>query len=353
MAEFSALDVEMAISKTVESPFGSPVESAANLLGFVTTSQGFASPKVEKITDEGKLGNGSEHPRRVRNAYWELISGSISDDLNTGIAALLTRRAAGGSVTTTEVVTDEVWDHEFTLQTKAQGRQLPGSTIYMNVGGESWGLAGAVVGQFTISQEGGNSPTFNADMRTIGRHKLISTISPSLNLPAPTPENYIFGADVLIEFNNGSLLNVSNRVLNLNLTLNNQLIEQDRRPGDPALVTGDYAQGAYMARLQRGDRKCEVSLTLALNENMVEYDAMKNNTDITGFRYRARGPKIGTFAGTDYYHEYEWRYPRCVAFEAMMEGGQPLRRRLMLMPFQADGQNYVNWRIRTATDTLV
>jgi hypothetical protein len=223
----------------------------------------------------------------------------------------------------------------------------------MKVGGEDWGMSGVVVGAFSITQEGGNAPRFTADMTGTGRHTKISTISPTLTLPTPTPENYVFGPDVLLEFNNGSLLNVSSRVLNLSLNLNNQLIESDRRPGDPALVAGDYSKGAYQGRLQRGDRKCEVVLTLALDENTVEYDAMRNNTDITGFRYRARGPKIGNFSGTDYYHEYEWRYPRCVAFEATREGGQPLRRRLMLMPMQADGQNYVNWRIRTAADTLV
>jgi hypothetical protein len=321
-------------------------------MGIVTTGQGFTSPMLDKINEQGKLGSGDEFTRNIRNDYWQQPTGDLGDDLDFKVAPILLRRAAGGTATPTEVVATECFDHDFTLQSKAAGRQLPSTTFWDVVGGDEWGYAGGVVDQFVMQFQTGQPPKYSASIMTSGFHKALSAVSPTLTLPEPQDLEYAYSADILLELNDGSLLNVSERIRSLTFTLRNNHRQNDRRPGDSPLVANDYSKGAYVKRCLRGDRECSVEYTLLGDENKREYLAMLNNTAITGFRILARGPRIGTGSPARY-NELEISLPKVKVMEAARgNDGNDVTRAIRIMALKGAGQNYVNFRVRNRMSTL-
>jgi hypothetical protein len=318
VAEYHIRGMQYGISKSPESAFNTlPAGAATNWLSAVTTNPQLVVPNIEKITDEGKTGNGNEFPTVARNNYWSQPEFSIADELNTDIFAVLLRRAMGATATVAQVAASAQYEHSMTMQLDSSGLQLPSSSLAVLAGSNDMVLGGCVVNSIAVEQQGANPATFTAALVGSGHWKRSSTIA-SFALPAMLAQNYMHGAQTVMNFNDGTSLDLSARVRNLSVALNNNLRRDDRRPGDPFITAGDPTSGAYTARMTRGPRSVNAQVTVLLDSITREFDAHRLNTILTSVTFKFVGYQITGEAAK--YHEVELVIPK--AYVRNIGGGQ-------------------------------
>ncbi len=352
MSEFITRDTDLLISSEPESAYNTNYVDATDFRRMLTTGSPLSLPTLEKLDDSDRIGQGDEFPRQARGNYWSQPKWQISDTVNVDLTALLLARALGGTVTDALVATG-VYDHTFSHQVDADGRQLPSSDVVQNVGGQDWLFPGVVVGAFGFSQEGANAPTFTADLVGSGKHVKISSIDPAFgDFPNPIDQNFMHGAATVVSYNDGSLLDFSaaGRLRNVSFQWANNLRENDRRAGDPFLVSGDHFKGAYVNRCLRGRRQLQISLSVTLDENQREYTKNKETTVLTNVKVLCKGAKIDSTR----YNEFELIVPKAVIMS--IEGGtsdEDLVQNLTLMPLANSSGQILTARIRNSSATLL
>jgi hypothetical protein len=317
MAEYLVRDLKLGLSTTPESSYNSIKVLGSQFLGFEMTGTGLLVPDVEKFDDTGKIGAGHEFPTEQRSGYVLPATMSISDELNTDIAAILARRALGGTdlSSPTVVEADVAWGHDFSMKDNTVSRQLPSSSLVYSLGGADFVWGGCVVDKFGIAQTRSGNPTFTADLIASGINKRIRDISPSFGtVPAPVKQNYMYGAETALQFTDegGTPLYVvtsDQRLKAVNIQLDNAHITDDRRPGDPRVLATDMHKGWYVNRMLHGDRKVTADFTVTHDDTMREYFNAVNDSVITGFIYTAKGYYIG--ASTTHQYQFQITVPKC------------------------------------------
>lgn len=296
MAEYLVRDLKLAISATPEPTYNSMLVSDSDeYLGMLTTGRALYIPDKEKQDDTGKVGTGREFPTEQRSGYVVVPSLEITDELNIDIAALLLRRAMGGADTVGSDIEPAigVYPHVFGLlpNDTIAGRQLPSSTVVWSLGGADFMWGGVVVESFRIDQTNADVPTFTAGLVGSGLYQRIGDIASPPTFPAPTQQRYMLGAETQLEFNDGTNYVVTNaqRLKSFSATLTNNHRTDDRRPGDPRIISAQPRSGHYVNRMLHGDRTVGAEMTVMLDDNLREWANAYNDTIITSFKYRARG----------------------------------------------------------------
>src|SRR5262249_36979683 len=101
----------------------------------VTSAFNISLPNIEKFFDGGLIGSGNEYALSSTNDYISHPSISISDRINTELAAMLFKRALGGTVTNTVVTAAKTWDHSFVPEPGSDDPALPSMTVAAKLGG--------------------------------------------------------------------------------------------------------------------------------------------------------------------------------------------------------------------------
>jgi hypothetical protein len=251
MSEYLVREVKLGLSTLPETAYNEAYVLASDYLGFQMTGTGLLVPDVEKFDDTGKIGAGNEFPTEQRSGYVLPATMSISDELNTGIAAMLARRAFGGPdlASPTVVEAGVAYGHDFAMKDNTVSRQLPSSSLVYALGGADFVWGGCVVDKFSISQTRSGIPTFTADLITSGLNKRIRDISPTFGtVPAPATQHYMLGAETSLKFTDSG---ESATISNVALTTNVATVTANSHPfvvGDTVLVdsSNNIFDGTYV-----------------------------------------------------------------------------------------------------------
>lgn len=357
MAEYLTRNLKLAISAAVEASYNTMRVASGDLYyGFQTTARNFYIPDKEKLDDTGKIGTGREWATNQRSGYISVPSLEITDELNIDIAAVLLRRAMGGTdaspvvipsdayynsdATATESTALALYNHSWGMMT-GSSRQLPSSSLLWSLGGADYIWGGVCIDTFKIDQTQSNVPTFSATMVGSGLNKRLSYLTangevvvngsnvytgpypntgaaPALHppvFPAPTlipapdvgdtypnpVQRYMLGAETKVKFTDptGTLvLTDAQRLKSFSLTLSNNIRTDDKRPGDPRLLgaTGNPKAGHYVNRLLHGDRQVAAEYSIMLDETLREFSDAYDDNIITNFVYTAAGDWLHKYA---------------------------------------------------------
>lgn len=320
MAEYLIRDLKLGISTSPEASYNTMrVGSADTYYGMLTTTRSIYIPDKEKLDDTGKIGTGREFPTEQRSGYITPPSLEISEELNIDLAALFLRRALGGPDTVGSDIEPTLgfYNHTFGMlpNNTAAGRQLPSSTVLWSLGGADYMWGGVVVDQFRVDQNNSGVPTWTATLVGSGVNRRLRYLTANGQLavngtnayngpypgplnneyppsfPAPITQRYMLGAETKVQFNDGSNYIITNaqRLKTFSLTLNNSHRTDDRRPGDPRLTSTNPREGHYINRMLHGDRSVAAEMTVMLDDTLREFADAYNDTEITSFKYTARG----------------------------------------------------------------
>lgn len=301
MAEYMIRDILLALSSAPETVYNTPYVLASDFQRFQMTGQSFPVPTREEFDDLGKIGNGTEFPTYQRSGYVLPATMEVADEANSSIAGILLRRCLGGASAVPsggEILEAGVaFKHTFGMLNTTSGRQLPSSDVVYSLGGLDLLWSGCVVDSFTLAQTNAGTPTFTAGLISSGLYQDISTISPAFgSLPAIDVPDYHLGAETTVEFTDsgGTVSTVTaQRLRSFTLTINNNHITDDRRPGDPRIDVADMSKGWYVNRMLHGDRTVTGEFTVMLDDTLREYLDAQTDDIITGFIITTRGYYIG------------------------------------------------------------
>jgi hypothetical protein len=347
----------MGISKQIESAYNTQYELASDYVALVTSAFNISLPTLGKFFDGGLIGSGSEYARVATPDYLAHPSLTITDRVNTDLAAMLFKRCLGGPATDTAVTSTTSYDHSFVADPASDDPALPSSSIAVKMGGLDLLLSGCVVNSYSVSFSDAAAPTFSAQIVGSGKFKYMSAVTPTpLVLPAYTAQNYMgTSAGVVCSLNDGTVLNLSQlgRLKAFNFSYSNNLITGDRRSGDPLTDPTDINSGAYVNRLTRGIRSCSASIQVYVDQNKREWADHLANTPITAFSWKAQGQKLNT---TDS-NEFEVKIPKSVFTNASVsDSGGKLILSLDMTPLLdvSGGQvGLATGRVRNGIATLV
>lgn len=307
--EFLLSDGQVAISKLTETAINTPYQLTADFIGMRLNPIAPNVPQVQTVDNMDMIGGGDEFADDVRLYNWLQNPITITGKCNSETFAHLLLRALMGTITNAPVTAAASFDHSVPMQTRAQGRTPKYTTLIINLGGADIVSASMAVNSITISQQGTNEPQFSCELIGTGMFQRMADISPAIVIPYPTTHHYFHGAANVIVLNDGVVKNLSSlgRVRSWSVSLQNNLVVGDRRPGDPFKTPGDVRTGAYLRTLLRGKRTSTAQLKLALDENLDELDWLTNNTSLTNLGIKCVGEPIGV---TPENYEVEWKVPK-------------------------------------------
>lgn len=309
MSEFLLSDLQVAMSLLPESAINTPYQTSADFVGMRLNSLPPQVPQVQTVDNMDMIGGGDEFADDVRLYNWLQQPLTLGGKLNSETAAMWLLRALNGTVTNAAVTALHSYDHSAPMQTRAQGRTPKYTTLIMNLGGADIVLASMAVNSFSISQQGTNEPQFAVEVIGTGKFQRLRDItSPAITIPYPVTHHYFHGAAAVLLLNDGVVKNLSSlgRIRSWSVSLQNNLVVGDRRPGDPFKTSGDVRTGAYVRSLLRGKRTAAAQIKLALDENLAELDYLTNNTTLTNLSIKNVGEPIPSSAEN---FEVEWKIP--------------------------------------------
>jgi hypothetical protein len=251
-------------------------------------------PTVDKFDDAGQVGTGSHFASQVCNDYWTQPSVALDTQLDYfGFFGRLWLRAFGGTVAT--AAAGDGYKHTANLQVDSDGDVLPATDLIGKLGPIDALLAGMVVGQATISRQRQGRATLGFNLVGSGKHLNPHGIAA---LPAYTPPS-VCGADtIVVKYTNPSSVVVDLgasgcQFVDMNVTLNNNLLINDRCPGDSSL-TQNGGTANYMGRVPRQDQALDSAISFLLNEDPNEYELHLANSNVTSVVIAIRGALIST-----------------------------------------------------------
>jgi len=352
MADKLILNSVIGVSAEPETTLNDIKTAAAEFIGAKTSALDIQIPNISQILDAGLIGSGDEFAQSFTPDYIEHTGITFSDRLNTSLFAMLIKRLMSGMVTTTEVDTG-VYDHVIEMKASNLDPQLESSSIAFELGGLDLILGGMVGDNWTIQASSGSAPTFSVRKTGTGYFEYMSAQTPALVVPAATAQNYVGqAAQTFVQFNDGTVFDLTSlgRVESVNLQGSNNLQTNDRRLGDSLRASGDNKSGAYVRRLERGERTMSASLGVYVSTDRRGYAAHLAGTEITNFSYKSVGNKIGA---TAYFHEVEFTMPRSVITTPALGGDRKGILTLNFEPMIAPGEDGVyKFRIRNTSATL-
>lgn len=317
MAEFIVQDINLLISKTVETSFNTPKTAGTDFIRAVMRGNTFGFPVMNKVDPSDLVGTGFEFSQLpLRADYWNHPVMTIGEDVNADLFPVFLSRVFGGTNATPTTLNTTGRQHTLLLGASNQ-RQLPSSNLITSVGyvddthpGADFLWMGVVPESVQISQEAGRAPTWAVELVGSGKFATPLPTGVRTGLPAEVgddttngPNMYVHPATVVITYTDGSTINLSTagKIRSWNFQFNNNLRRDDRRPGDPLRVADDPSNGAFVNRLQRGPRTCAAQITVSLDENVTEFVTMSQNRIVDNLSFIMKGNLIaGATPATNY-----------------------------------------------------
>jgi len=296
MPEYLTIDTELWVSKRPESAFNTPPTLGADFLSLVSLNPFWFLPEVDKITNAGRVGVGSEFPTIQCNDYWSHPAVGISNDQELfGVMGRLWLRGFGGAVAITDALADGK-RHTSKLITKAEGRQLPSSSMIVKNGPADVLLAGMVVESMQLSKERNGFPTLSFNMLGSGLHAFPHAVA---SLPGyTTPGECALAGDLVVQYTkeDSTVVDLAGeagcrfRAFNIQIANNHKV--QDKCPGDNAL-TQNGGTANYVSKLLRQARSIGIEFTFVADEDIIEYPQYVANEVITDVDVAIQGAVIG------------------------------------------------------------
>lgn len=295
------LDItQLAISKTVESTYNTNVTGAGNYVDLPTTNPFFILPKLEKVSNAGRVGRNA--PTHLCNTYWSPPEISVKDDVETGVPGNLFRRSLGGTSVDTLVATS-VYDHEFAILPPSVGDILPSFNIMAVLGAASFLLSGLTVDKMKFSQKGSDRVQHETTITGSGKF----TTPVGIALPTPADTFCLDGFSTVIKYTNAAatLVNLSSlgKVIEWFIEQDNKIRRNKRRTGDPTL-TVNGGTGAYVRGLPRGKYETKGQLVVDFAD-LADWQSSVKNEQLTNLTFTMKGPLIATVSSVDYFQEFE------------------------------------------------
>lgn len=355
--EYIGRQIKMSASKDSETAYNTLFTTSSAFRTTLMEGTTPVLPMLGKLGDGGKTGHGQEGDTKLRNNYWEPFRQTVGEDLETDHAAMWLFAALGG--TQADVVPSgapaTAKDHTCAMQTDTQGRQLPSRTVAEAVGGIDYIFGGVCVNEISLTMDRADNPVkWQCQLVGSGYHKKISDVTPTLNaFPAITDRNYTHAAasDVSFTPEGGALtsLGTEGRLRGFQFSLNNNLKAPDRRPKDGFLDPLDPFSGAYQKRLLRQARAVGLQVTISVDENDREFQWMKVNKKLNGFKILVQGAVIET----GFQHEVELTFPTVQIIDLQPgNDGEDLIMTIIFKPLWANG-SCMSARVRNANATGV
>lgn len=169
--EFLTPDLELFMSKVREATFNAPPALGADYLRITTQNPNIFLPEMQKSDDAGRAGNASELATAQCNEYWMPPAFPVADRANFDTFGRLWMRAMGGTPAAPVNVAGAAWRHKASWLPKAQGLQLPGTTIISALGGANYLTPGCIVGSARMSQDGAEPVQCQFNLLGTGKHK--------------------------------------------------------------------------------------------------------------------------------------------------------------------------------------
>jgi len=293
-------NTSIAISKTTEAAFNTPETDDPNFVDLPTTEPFFILPKLEKVSNAVRIGRNA--PTHLCNTYWTHSEITIKDDIETGVPAMLSRRAVGGTDNKTTVAAG-VYDHEVAILPPAIGDILPSFNIAAILGAADYLLAGLMVDKVKFSQKGADRAQYEANILGSGKFSNPAQIE----MPSQTDTECMDGYKTVVKYTdvNASVINLTSlgTVIEWMIEHDNKIRRNKRRQGDPVIAVGT-GKGAHVRSQPRGKYETKGSLTLDFNDLTYWTKSVKNEK-LTNLKFTVQGPLIANVGGIDYFHEFE------------------------------------------------
>jgi len=317
MAEFIVQDINLLISKTVETAFNTAKTAGTDFLRAVMRGNTFGLPVLNKVDSSDLIGTGFDFAQiPLRVDYWNHPVMTIGEDVNADLFPVFLSRVFGGTNAAPSTINTTGRQHTLLIGASNQ-RQLPSSNLITSVGyvddsnpGADFLWMGVVPESVQISQDAGRTPTWAVELVGSGKFTTPLPTGVRTGLPAlvgdntaDSPDTYVHPATVVITYTDGSTINLSTegRIRSWNFQFNNNLRRDDRSPGDPLRVANDPESGAFVNRLQRGRRTCAAQITVSLNEDLQEFVTMSQNRVVDNLAFIMKGNLIaGATPATNY-----------------------------------------------------
>lgn len=304
-----------------EAPFNTMYELLADFEGEGTQSFDFTPPNLEKIVNEGLIGDGEEWATQTDNDYWSQPAIRISDRVNGKLFGKHLRRHLNGDVTDTAVAGSVgAYDHVIQQAAPDTDPQVLGSTYLVKWGGLRFVLGGMSSNSLSISHDGAAQPNYVDELIGTGNHTFMDLLAvPIADVPKfVIQQNYMKGNAVSVSWNNGSLqdMTASARYRSFSFQSSNAL-QSERVSGDPTLPVDIYPDvdaedtGAYIRAITRGGVRpltLQVGVLVHRTERL-EFENHAQNKVLTDFRILMRGRKVGATVAL---HEAELIVPKTV-----------------------------------------
>ena len=251
---------------------------------------------------------GRNAPTHLCNTYWTHAEMSIKDDLNSGVPAMITRRGAGGTATSTLVATG-VYDKEFAILPPQIGSNLPSFDIITQLGAADFLIAGIMTDKLKFAQKGAERVQYEAGLLGSGKF----TNPSGIVMPSPVDVPCFDGFRTVVKYSNAGkseTINLSalGKILEWSLEHDNKIRRNRRRSGDPILAV-EGAEAAYVRKQPRGKYETKGSLVFDF-EDLSDWKKSVKNEELTDLSFLTRGSKIANVGGVDYFNEFEIIVPK-------------------------------------------
>lgn len=292
-------DLALYLSTAKEGTFGTASSTGSEYTKTSSNGLQVLLPNYEIRTDAGKPGNGHEFPTYQCITYVQHPALSISGDMNPFIGGSLALRALGGTITDANPDTT-AYSHTCGLLPVASGRQLPGTSAAMLLGGASFKFHGMVVDRYRLSQTGAEIPQYQCDLVGTGRFTQPHGLT---GLPASTTDlQCLDGNRTVVSWTSSDGAETITNTANHNLRswfveIANNTKLNDRQAGDSELsltYQGVTETPAYVSRLRRGNRVISASITIALDSTIYEWERYTVGEELTDVTFKAQGAIIAS-----------------------------------------------------------
>lgn len=307
MAKSRVEDTLIGMSAAPEGTYNAMVLSAAGHNMMKTRSTGLPIPDDEKLDDLGEIGGGvntGEFATEQRSGFILPPTWEISNVVDAGLFLPQLRRFLGGADAVPAganiLEAGVAFQHNFAQlpNNSASGLQLPASTFVYSNNGLDYAYGGSLGNTLQVAQTGADDPTFSMGYVGSGLYKRLRDISPAFGSISPsTPQPKMKGAETELEFvdDEGPVIITANRQLvNFTLNANNAHDTSQRLAGASRIDPLDMRKGWYLDELLHGKRTAGADMRIFLDDTMRAYQKARNNTPITGFKFRMRGYEIDT-----------------------------------------------------------
>ena len=290
-------DVALYFSKEKEATFNTASSTGSDYLKVTTSNPAFILPNYEITTDAGKPGNGHEFPTYQCITYVTHPAISITDQMNPFIGGRLALRALGGTITSSNP-NGTTYKHTNKLLPVASGRQLPGTSAALLLGGASFKFHGMVVDRFRLSQTGAEVPQYQCDLVGTGKFTNPHGLS---GLPTSTTDlQCLDGNQSVVSWTSSDGAETLTNTANFNLRswfveIANNTKLNDRQAGDSELsltYQGVTETPAYVSRLRRGSRVITAAVQIALDSTIAEWERYTVGEELTDVTFKAQGAVI-------------------------------------------------------------